>query len=280
MKSTFKFSILLTALCILFAGSVVGTNYQTNVTYNDTTKLKIKGKKILIIEEDDSTIVKVEKDKKWWQTENTGNDNVQHFNGLYLGITGLRNPQNTLNLNPSTIKLDYAKSFNVNVNLFEKSARIIGEYFKVSTGLGLNMASYRLMDNIELVKTPTGIAEIKNPTVNYRKNDLNTATLTVPILFGISTSQMQDKGFKLAFGGEAGYLFNSNIRRKYDMGNETFKPKVKSDFYLNRFTFSAIARIGINDITFYGQYNLVSLFEKNKGPEIYPFVVGIRLLQF
>src|SRR5690606_33105909 len=115
---------IVTLLHLAFGLQSFSNDFTVNDPTSDTTKIKIKGKKILIIEDDDTTMVKVEKDKKWWESE--GGEEIEHFSGLYLGIQGLRNPQNALNLNPSAIQVDYSSSINVNLNMFEKSARIIG----------------------------------------------------------------------------------------------------------------------------------------------------------
>jgi hypothetical protein len=38
--------------------------------------------------------------------------------------------------------------------------------------------------------------------------------------------------------------------------------------------------VGYGKVTLYAQYGLNELFQHNKGPEMYPFSVGVRLANF
>jgi hypothetical protein len=49
----------------------------------------------------------------------------------------------------------------------------------------------------------------------------------------------------------------------------------KNDFNLAPFKLDATARIGNNSFTLFANYSLTTLFEKNKGPELYPLTVGL-----
>jgi len=268
---------LVLASLFLFVGSL---SAQVDVD-NDTTKIVIKGKKILIIDDDDSSKVII--DGKEFGDDNKKSkktDDLSYFKGVYLGVAGLRNPKGALSLGPSQIELNYARSFNMQANLFEKSIPLIKEYVKITTGIGYNFNSYQIENNIDLIKGPDEILEIENVGVNYEKNKLRVGYLTVPLMIGLSSTQMQEKGFKITAGIQGGYRVQGNIKKKYEQGGETFKPKYRSDLYLNDFTYSAIARFSFDNIMLYAEYGLQPLFKTGRAAEIYPFSIGIRLVDF
>lgn len=268
--------IILTA-SILIAGFI--SKAQTNILDNDTTKIVIKGKKITIITEDDSTKIEVDEDGKSKKGKSRSGE-VTHFKGLYIGVAGLRSAQNYLNLSPSQMELNYARSFNWQINMFEKSVPIVGEYVKISTGLGINLNSYQIENNLDLTKGPTGVIETVNLVNNYDKNKLRTGYLTVPLLLGFSTTRDQEKGLKIAAGIVGGYRIQGNIKKKFTQGGETFKPKYRSDLHLNDFTYSALAKVSLDKIQVYAEYSLQPLFAKNRATEMYPFSIGVRLIDW
>ena len=59
----------------------------------------------------------------------------------------------------------------------------------------------------------------------------------------------------------------------YTGGKE--KEKHKDDFSLNTFRWGATGRIGYEFFQIYGTCYFTSMFENGKGPELYPFEVGI-----
>ena len=270
----------ITLIALLLISSITGLKAQDVEQAKDTTKITIKGKKIIIIDSD-STNVWIGDDADDDKKDKKKGDDITHFKGLYLGIAGLRNPKHALGLSPSQVELNYGRSFNWQINLFEKSVPIASEYIKLSTGLGFNLNSYQIENNLDLIKTPNGVAEIPNTTVNYDKNKLRVGYVTVPLMLGFSTSKDQEKGVKLAAGIQGGYKIQGNVKRKYEQNGETFKPKYRSDLHMNDFTYSLIGRLALDKICVYAEYSMQSLFEKGKAAqEMYPFSIGIRLVDF
>ena len=49
---------------------------------------------------------------------------------------------------------------------------------------------------------------------------------------------------------------------------------------MNTFRYGLTARVGLGFIRFYANYDLVPLFQKDRGPELYPVSVGITILSF
>ena len=49
---------------------------------------------------------------------------------------------------------------------------------------------------------------------------------------------------------------------------------------MNDFRFNAVARVGYGDFTLFAAYSLTPMFDKDDGPEIYPFTVGISMFSW
>ena len=77
-----------------------------------------------------------------------------------------------------------------------------------------------------------------------------------------------------------GYRLGSKTKQKYEENDKTQKVKDRNDYNLNDFRLNAVVRLGYGDFTVFASYSLTELFEDNKGPELYPFTVGISLVSF
>ena len=53
--------------------------------------------------------------------------------------------------------------------------------------------------------------------------------------------------------------------------------KIKDDFAISPLQYAATVRFGIRELNIYANYNLSPLFQKGKGPELYPFSVGLAV---
>ena len=66
----------------------------------------------------------------------------------------------------------------------------------------------------------------------------------------------------------------------YTVNGDKQKDKVKDDFNMSVLRYGFTARIGYRNLKLFANYYPTSLFEKGKGPELYPFSVGLTLLSF
>ena len=111
------------------------------------------------------------------------------------------------------------------------------------------------------------------------KSKLSTTYATVPILLEWHSSSSQSRGVVISTGVIGGVKLGSNtkINYKYKENGDINKDKRRDDYNLSPFRYGVTARIGVGDWLIYGNYYLTSLFEKDKGPELYPFSIGIAL---
>ena len=68
------------------------------------------------------------------------------------------------------------------------------------------------------------------------------------------------------------------MKYKYRLEGDTKKEKDKQDFNVNPFRVSLTARMGYGWFNVFATYSLTQLFEDGRGPELYPFTIGITLL--
>ena len=94
-------------------------------------------------------------------------------------------------------------------------------------------------------------------------------------MFDINMSKNANKNFHIAAGVEFAYRIHSVAKQRYDVGDTHFRNKTRDDFNIEPFRYSAVARIGYNNVTIFANYGLNRLFQKNKGPQVYPFTLGV-----
>ena len=221
--------------------------------------------------EDDSTEVK--------HSSIIGGKTVHHWAGFRIGIDGfLHDDGLAMPATADFMELDYARSIGVSFNLIERDFRLYRNYIELVTGLGFNITNYTFESDFATIQNTNPITAVLDSSRVLERNRLKIFYLTAPLMLGFSTSEDQSKAFRLAAGGQVSWRVGSRLKQKYTENGETVKPKVKSDYNLNPFIFSAVASVGYGPINVYANYGLNTLFEDGKGPELTPFNVGMQLM--
>lgn len=273
-------------ITLILSGILVG--FTSMATELDTTKISLKGKHILIIDGKDSTEI-VLGDSLLTPKKRKTRDS--HWAGFDLGVNGFLTPSGSTSLDPkeSFLDLNYAKSVVVNLNPFEKYIPIAGDRFGILTGLGFQFNNYDLKTDNRLITIP-GTDSTKSQFGSFRdtinmesvsKNKFKATYLTVPILFEYNDAKLAKKGFHISAGMVFGYRIGSKNKMKYTTpsGNNK-KDKYREDFNLNPFSMALTTRVGIGWLNLFATYNLSPMFQNDRGPELYPFTVGLTLIDF
>jgi len=253
--------------------SKVGSRSNGDVSYHDskdTMRIKVAGQEVWIMDEDGKKSKKTKKSKfrKTWS-------------GIDIGMNAYVSPIQSLGMRPEAdfLSLEHNKSWVINFNVFQKSFPIISNNVGIVTGIGFGFNNYRLADNtVTLVYNPNGIDYINEPDLRMKKNKLVLAHLNIPLMIEFQTQGPKKyHQFNFAAGGNLGILMNSYTRQTYDIDGKTMKRKVDENFHVAPFRYEAVARIGYGGVHLFATYALNSFFKNDKGPEIYPFSVGISL---
>jgi hypothetical protein len=252
------------------AGSVreskIGTGEETA---SDTTKFQLGKRKYMIIGDDEVLTDKRGKDK---------DRDFKNWSGYEIGVNGFLDYKNSLDVpsGSSFIELNYPRSIQFGLNLMEKDFHIYKNHVNVVTGLGFDFNHYALMNNVTL-NGGSEVLTASMDSVEYKKNTLNVSYLKVPLMLEINTGSKPDNNFHIAAGAEFAYRIHSVAKQKYEQDDRNHKSKQRDDFNLEPFRYSALLRIGYNGVTVYASYGLNRLFKKNKGPQVYPFSIGVNI---
>jgi hypothetical protein len=260
---------------------------------NDTTKIRMGRTNVLIIS-DSISVTRTPKKRR------------NHWAGIDLGINGFVNNQGSFNLNhdisleqtsPKKVtqfmELDYSKSWVFSLNFYEHFFKIYQQRFGLVTGLGLEYNNYELKHNVRLVENGGSYVSnnvnaynenytwgVVDTNVSFSKNRFKTFYINAPLMFEINTGDHKNKSFHLSAGAIFGYKFTTRMKYIYKENGDQQKVKDDNDFNTNPFKVALTARVGVGWLNVFATYSLTPLFESGRGPELYPFSVGVTLLGF
>lgn len=266
---------------LMFTPLLKAQDKEVSATANkDSTVFKWGNSKIIVVSSNDETDtikkenIKVERRKK----------RSNHFAGIDLGINGFLNASNSVSLSDEErfMDLNYSKSIELNINFMEFYIPIAKERFGIVTGLGLGFNNYDLARDFTITSSSDTNATIGvvDSSISIKKNKFKTVSLNLPLLLETNIGKTSKKSFHLAVGGMASYVFEGKTKQKYRLDGQNYTIKEYTNFNLNPFRLAAHARIGYGKLTFYANYSLTSLYKQNRGPELYPFTVGVSLIPF
>jgi len=246
------------------------------------THIKILGSDIVINEKGRDTYIEIGgKERDRYRVRR------HHFKGHYTGVeVGFNNfvtydGSTSLPPDDSFMELNAGRSNTWAINAFQWSIGLdrrgnIG----LVTGLGIEWNNYHFSNDMLLGKDDDGNI-IETPVPDDRpleKNKLVTTHLNVPLLmeFQIPTNRYRNSVYFSA-GAIGGMRINSYNRIIYDDNLDPHKQKKKGSYNIQKFRYGAMVRMGYRAINLYGTYYFSTLFEENKGPELYPVSVGLSV---
>ncbi len=259
---------------------------QSNKVVEDTTKIKIGSKTIVIIKnnEDNNSIETEEKqendkDKTWgWL-----NKNKSRWTGLYLGFNQLAtqlNPIEPFTASMEIWEVNTWKSRVWNLNFLRYSLNIVPNHFLITTGLGIEWKNYTFKSNIDIEDNDGKSIPIVNNSLKYTNNKLHSWYFQIPFLLEFNTSKKSNKGFYLGAGIVGGIRVKTKMYKKYELNNRTIKTKIYDDFNLNPFQAILTARVGFHMFTLFANYDLIPVFKQEKGDGLKTFSFGLRIIPF
>jgi hypothetical protein len=244
----------------------------------DTTKITVGEKNFQIIENDEKTSIEILKDEDICQVDKKEKFRG-HWVGFELGLNNLLDNGGSFLRAPevSFMELNTSRSINVNLNFIQYSLGFGTDRIGLVTGLGVEFCNYFFINDNTIGKNNGTIVSIDS-SGSVKKSKLITTCLRVPlVLEGQLFGGDRDKRLNISAGIIGGLKLGSHTKVVVLDEGEKQKTKDHDDFYLNPFRLGLTARIGYNGINLYCDYYFTSLFQKNKGPELYPLSAGISL---
>jgi len=273
--------------------SVLSFCWSSVANAQDSTKIKIGDKTLIIVEPSDSAVTRSMElgdfvdsvmsqdfENEIKVEEKKGDRDIAHWGGFEMGVSGLLNKDGGLELEDNLYDLDYSSSLCYNLNLFETKISFFGGYAGIVTGLGFNWNNYSFKGNTTLSANNDSTWATDMPGRTYGKNKLRTTYVKIPLLLEFNTSLESKKTIHIAGGVEGGFKLRSKTIQEYEFEGEEYEVDVKGHYNVKPWKLNAVGRIGYKNFTLFANYGLTTLFEKDKGPEMYPFEVGITIVGF
>ncbi len=254
----------------------------------DTTRIKIGKRGIEIIEDKEG---RTSIDIKELKEDESGRKKKTSFkgnwSGLELGLNNFVNSDFSSGLDPSAAFMDINtnRSLNFNINFMQYDLGFGNNRAGIVTGLGFEISNYFFDGDNNIRKNTEGViieyipSFVTEPGSSIIKSKLTTNYLTVPLLleFHIPAGK---KNIHLSGGIIGGAKIVSSTKIVYKERGDRQKDKVKDDFNIHPLRYGYTARLGYRNLNLFANYYPVPIFEKGKGPELYPYSVGLRLLKF
>ena len=209
-----------------------------------------------------------------------------HWSGVEFGFNGLANADYSM-YPPSEnhfLDNDLFRSNVLNLNILQYSRGIQQTRNNIGlvTGLGLSFQSYHLDNN-------TTISVDANqkiyPTVIFydssQKSKLSIAYLEVPLLLEFQIP-FRNKANRLYFsaGVTGAKKLESHSKMKYRKNGKREKLKSPGNYSINDYKVAFSFRVGYRWANLFASYDIVPLFEDRRGPVLYPFSFGLKLMSF
>ena len=189
----------------------------------------------------------------------------------------------------------YAQPPEMSVRTINQGAQVFGMYnyqvkesaIYLAGGIGIGMHNLYSNTYIPDIKADSiAFANIPDD-ISYQKSKISLTYIDVPIEFRIRSK----KFFRIAFGFKVGYLINSHTKYKGNRFTVEDDGSVNSDGVnvvekerdikqMESWRYGPTFRIGYKwfNVTVY--YQLSKLFKVDKGPQLYPFSIGIAVIPF
>lgn len=163
-------------------------------------------------------------------------------------------------------------SHNFTLNIIDYNKQIANNWLVVS-GIGTEWSRYHFDGNSALTKKDGITAFVPAPDgVDYKSTKLLSYYVSFPLLLEYQTSN-----FHISGGPVALFKYYSKSQIKYYEDGRKIIQNMGRDLNMRTFDLRFRLQIGFNDVAIYGYYAPFSMFEKNKGPELRTYTIGLMI---
>jgi len=242
----------------------------------DETWIKIGKREYKVVEKDDGVSVYKSSEESWNKRHKDRFSG--HLGGLELGFDGFQTEYWSTTLEPedSYFDLNTTKSYYWNL-LLPCISIPFARHFGIVTTLGLAINKYRFDGNNTITKDENGVIGpyYPPPDITYSKSKFVTTYAILPLILEAQIPlSNSSRTINIGAGVVGAAKLGAHTKVVYYTESKQ-KDKVKDDFSLNTFRWGATGRIGYEFFQIYGTCYFTSLFEDGKGPELYPYEIGV-----
>lgn len=242
----------------------------------DETWIKIGNREYKVVEKDNGVSVYKSSEESW--NKRHKDRFMGHLGGLELGFDGFLTDYWSTSLEPedSYFDLNTTKSYNWNL-LLPCISIPFARHFGIVTTLGIAINKYRFDGNNSISKDDNGVIGplYPEPNITYSKSKFVTTYAIMPLILEAQIPlSNSSRTINIGAGVIGAVKLGANTKVVYYTESKQ-KDKVKDDFSLNTLRWGATGRLGYEFFQIYGTCYFTSLFEDGKGPELYPYEIGI-----
>jgi hypothetical protein len=148
----------------------------------------------------------------------------------------------------------------------------------IMSGLGIDWVNYKFNQEVTIreidgVATQVPIESVSNIFSYMKKSKLTGSYINVPLLLKIHIHRR----FFIAAGVTGGVNIGSHTKVVFVDTNGKKQKYKDYNIDLATFRYGYTVRAGFRSLSMYTNYYVSPLFDKDKGPQVYPFVIGISL---
>ncbi|GHV57398.1 hypothetical protein FACS1894182_06120 [Bacteroidia bacterium] len=152
----------------------------------------------------------------------------------------------------------------------------LNQNWLAATGLGFDWSRYHFRGNNRLQSIDGKTSFVTDTENEYRASRLLVYYATIPVLLEYQ-AKINQNNFFFIYGGIEGLV---KLYSKSQVDVKTSGGIRKDDYRdlnLLPVNFRFTARIGIEHFSLFGYYQPLSMFEKEKGPDLHPYGIGLML---
>lgn len=169
--------------------------------------------------------------------------------------------------------LKVSKSHNFTVNLIDFYKRIGSSNFLVISGIGTEWSRYHFDENAALTKRDGyTVFEPAPEGVHYKSSKMLAYYITIPLLL-----EYQIPHFHISGGPVVFFKHYSKSQIKYYDGDNKIVRNMGRDLNMRPVDLKLRLQVGIDNVGIYGYYSPLSMFEKDKGPDVNTYTIGLML---
>ena len=270
---------------------IEGNKVKIILKEKQVVKINTEGKDTLVNRVESINIVTKGRDEREVDKPDSEDNDAEHsdfietkWNSFQLGYNNALNSGARLepDANYANMGIDARKSINVSWQIVTQAMNIYKDNIRLVYGIGIDINNYRFNENVDLdvpliLGAPTAPLVTAISTNNYKKNELVTQYLTMPLLLNLKLSPKNNNDYVYISGGaNFGYLIGSHQKQVWK-DNGKNKNKKEDDFNLEQFRLGYEVQFGYKDIVLFGKYFPKSMFKENLGPDLRTVSVGILI---
>ena len=226
----------------------------------------------------------VEMTEDWSEEDIEENDGRKfgkgHWAGFDIYVSQFANSEGDASFDKNPYwEINQMKSFGFNYNIFDLKFPIVGQSFAITTGFGMGYQNYQFRNNYVLTHTADTIYAVQDTVFQFKRNHLQVASISIPLLLDYSSNKLFEKSFFIATGivGTYNYGTRQRVTGTYTNGDQ-FDHSTISAFNMNRWTLDATTRFGYGHFGMFISYQLNSMFKTGHTVAVYPFRIGCNIL--